>query len=105
LLRNAIRITSAMGNNGLGNWLENPETYEAFAGTLERHLLDGTFDPGTTEFIRGLIAGVRAYGRREITREQAPNVPDVDKLDGYAILWCLKHPDPIPRAFDDRMEF
>lgn len=94
-----------MGTAGGGNWMEDPDTYNAYADLVLTVLCDGTLTEQQTVLARKTITDLRRFCHNEDGASAGPDYSDVDQLADLALEWCKLRPRLIPREPDPRMSF
>lgn len=105
VLRVTHRLGAMYGNSGGGNWLEAPDTYDAYAELTVVVLCDGSLGEETAAFVRRTVTGLQRYCRDEGETAGGPDYSDVGRLADLALEWCKCHPYPLRREPDPRVAF
>jgi hypothetical protein len=105
VLRVTHRLAAMYSNSGGGNWMEDPDTYDAYADLVVAVLCDGMLEGSKTEFARKTVTELRRYCHDMDETSPRPDYSDVDRLTDLAVEWCRLHPRPIHREPDPRMAF
>ncbi|MDO3410478.1 hypothetical protein QWJ34_11965 [Saccharibacillus sp. CPCC 101409] len=95
LVRSIQRLRSESHRNGNANWDEGFELYCDF--------IEVTFLPPKTVVDGHFLERVEII----INRLRQPHIPYMedayfDELSDYAVEWCRRHPEPIPKPHDPR---
>lgn len=80
--------------NAGANWEDYPEKYAAYSEFVVRHLCDGTFEARVCAFVRGAIAELYRWMRREVGGQKVYDA--MARVVTLAHHWCRLHPAPIP---------
>lgn len=93
-IRAVARLRDEAERNGNANW---DEGYELFCDFIEINSHSWRMaDPVVRERIETILNRIRQ------PRFAYSDYSYFDELADYAVIWCLRHPEPIPKPHDPR---